>query len=385
MTEAEAAPRRARRAVAAIFFVNGAVIGTWAAHIPLVEKRLEISHSVLGFALLTMALGALVAMPLTGSAIGRLGSAKVMRGATAGLLLLFLLPLVAPHPVLLFAGLFLFGAANGVLDVAMNSHGVLVEREIGRPVMSSFHGMWSLGGLAGAGLAAALFPLIPPVPQALVAIVLLSGAAFYALPLLLPNSSDGTQGGPAFALPSRRTFGLGILCFLCMTTEGAVADWGALHLRDSLGLAAGPAATGFAAFAATMAAARFAGDRLRAALGSLLLVRLSALLSAAGLLVALLVPVPVLAIAGYALVGAGVANLVPVFFGAAGRLPGQAAGTGIAAVATIGYSGFLLGPPLIGFVADLTSLPVALGGLVFASLAIAAATGSVLSSVREPS
>lgn len=381
MTNTEAAARHARWAVAGIFFANGAIIGTWAAHIPLVETRLAISHAVLGFALLTMALGALVAMPVAGTAIGRLGSARVTRGAMIGLLGMFLLPLVAPHPVLLFAFLFLFGAANGILDVGMNSHGVLVEGRLGRPVMSSFHGMWSLGGLAGAGFAAVLFPLIDPLLQAVLALVLVSTIALAALAFLLPTASDGSKGGAAFVLPGRRTFGLGVLCFLCMSTEGAVTDWGALHLRDSLGLAPGPAATGFAAFAASMAAARFGGDRLRAALGSVLLVRASALLAAVGLLVALLVPVPAVAIAGYALVGIGVANLVPVFFGAAGRLPGQAAGTGIAAVATMGYGGFLFGPPLIGFVADLTSLTVALGSLVLASLAIAVAARAVLSSV----
>ena len=370
MHETEAAVRRARWAVAAIFLVNGAVIGTWAAHIPLVEARLEISHAVLGVALLTMALGALIAMPLGGAAIGRFGSAMVTRCAIVALVVAFPFPLIAPSPWLLMAALFVFGASNGILDVAMNAHGVTVERRLDRPVMSSFHGMWSLGGLIGAGFAAALLPLTPPLAQALLALALLSIPGAIALFLLLPPSADGGNGGPAFALPTRLTLGLGALCFLCMTAEGAVVDWGALHLRESLDLAPGPAAAGFAAFSAAMAASRFGGDWLRARTGAVTLVRGSALLAAAGLAAALLAPAPVPAIAGYALLGLGVANLVPVFFGAAGRIPGQAPGTGIAAVATLGYTGFLVGPPLIGFVADLTSLTFALGTLFLACLAI---------------
>jgi hypothetical protein len=375
------AVRRARWAVAAIFLANGSIIGTWAAHIPLVEERLGISHTVLGFALLSMAAGALAAMPLGGAAIGRLGSAFVTRASAIILFAAFLLPLVAPRPALLFPALFIFGAANGTLDVAMNAHGVLVERKLGRPVMSSYHGMWSLGGLLGAGLAAALLPVMPPFVQATLVLAIMGTVAGLALFFLLPSASDGGSG-PAFALPSRLTLGLGLLCFLCLATEGAVIDWSALHLEESLGLTAGPAAAGFAAFSACMALSRFGGDWLRARTGDVTLVRWSALLGAVGLAVALLVPLPFPAIAGYALVGLGVANLVPVFFGAAGRLPGQASGTGIAAVATMGYAGFLVGPPVIGFVADLTSLSAALGLLGLACLTISAAAHAVQPAAR---
>jgi hypothetical protein len=377
MHDIEGAVRRARWAVAGIFFANGAIIGTWAAHIPLVEARLAISHATLGLSLLAMALGALIAMPLGGVAIGRRGSAFVTRAAMVAIVVTFPFPLLAPSTLLLMAALFVFGAANGLLDVAMNAHGVMVEHRLNRPVMSSFHGMWSLGGLAGAGFAAALFPVVPPFSQALLALAILSAVALLSLFLLLSAASDGGNGGPAFTLPSRLTLGLGALCFLGMTAEGAVIDWSALHLQGSRGLTPGAAATGFAAFSAAMAASRFGGDWLRSTFGAVALVRGSALLAAAGLLIALLVPAPFIAVVGYGLMGLGIANLVPVFFGAAGRIPGQAAGTGIAAVATLGYSGFLVGPPLIGFVADLTSLSLALGFLVLACLAIALAAGAV--------
>ena len=366
--------------MAFVFFVNGIVLGTWAAHIPLVEERLAISHSTLGTALLAMALGALFAMPLTGPTIARFGSALVTRVATAVLFLAFLLPILAPAPWLLMLALFVFGASNGVMDVAMNAHGVTVERRLGRPVMSSFHGMWSLGGLVGSGLSALLLPIMPPLAQAGFTVVLAAALGLATLFFLLPAQADSGGQGMALAWPSRATFGLGTLCFLCLMSEGAIMDWAALHLKGKFELGAGLPAAGFAAFSASMALSRFSGDWLRNRAGARALVRWSALLAAGGLVVALVVPVPLLAIAGFALVGLGLANLIPVLFGAAGRIPGQSAGTSIAAVATIGYSGFVVGPPLIGFVADATSLALALGLIVLACLAIALSAAVVVPS-----
>jgi hypothetical protein len=323
-----------------------------------------------------MAAGALIAMPLTGSAIHHLGSATVTRGATLALIAAFPLPLLAPDPALFMPALFLFGAANGVLDVAMNAHGVMVERRLKRAIMSSLHGMWSLGGLAGAGIAALMLPFIPPLPQALAALAAAAVAAIVALRFLLPSSADGGSGKASFAWPSRATFGLGSLCFLCMASEGAVLDWSALHLKTSLALGAGLAATGFAAFSASMALSRFGGDWMRGRFGAVTLVRWSAFLAAAGMTMALAVSSPLLAVAGFALVGLGLANLVPVFFGAAGRIPGEGAGSAIAAVATVGYSGFLLGPPVIGVAADLTSLAQALALIVLACVTIGLFAGT---------
>ncbi len=318
---------RARTAIAGVFLVNGIVTGTWAAQIPLVEARLAISHSTLGVSLFAMALGGLIAMPLAGPTVARFGSALVTRVATTALLLTFLLPIVAPTPAALIPALFVFGATNGVMDVAMNAHGVSVERQLGRPTMSALHGMWSLGGLTGAGIAAALLPRMPAFAEAGATILgagLLAAATFV---FLLPNDADAARRRVDACLAEPGTLGLGVLCFLCMMSEGAVTDWGALHLKDDLRLDAGLAATGFAAYSASMAFSRFFGDRLRSRVGAIALVRRSAVLAAAGLVVALFVPVPLLAIGGFALIGLGLANLVPVFFGAAGHIPGEAAGT----------------------------------------------------------
>jgi MFS family permease len=380
MADNAAAARRARWAVAAVFLANGMVIGSWAAHIPLAEARLGIGHASLGLALLAMAVGALFAMPLTGAFIARLGSAKVTRVSTLVFCLSLPLPVLAPNLPLLMAALFVFGAGNGVMDVAMNAHGVVVERRLGRPVMSSYHGMYSLGGLIGAGLASLLLLALAPVTHAILITAAAVAIAAVALPHLLPAEADMRGSGPAFALPGRYSLVLGGLTFLAMISEGAVLDWSALHMKENSGVSAGVAALGFAAFSATMAAGRFTGDWMRAHFGAVPLVRASGILAAAGLAMALLAPNPALAVLGFAIVGLGMANLVPVLYGAAGALPGEAAGPAIAAVATMGYFGFLSGPPLIGFLAHGTSLTLALGLIVIACLVIAFAASAAVPS-----
>jgi hypothetical protein len=248
--------------------------------------------------------------------------------------------------------------------------------------MSSLHGMWSLGGLLGAGWAAVMLTLMAPVAEAVLTVAIGAIAAFIALGFFLSSSIDRGSVGTKMALPNRATLGIGTLCFLGMVSEGAVLDWGALHLRGSLKVGPGLAAAGFAAFSASMAISRFSGDWIRDRIGSIALVRWSAIVAAAGIVVALVVPWPLVAIAGFAAVGLGLANLVPVLFGAAGRIPGQTPGAAIAALATIGYAGFLVGPPVIGFVADATSLTLALGLIFLACAAIAIAANIVEPSPR---
>lgn len=366
-----AAIRRARWAVGAVFFVNGALFGSWAPHIPLVQERLALGPGLLGAALLMIAAGALVAMPVAGTLIARTGSALPTTAATLLMCAAMPLPVIAPDLAFLILAFLLIGAANGTMDVAMNAHGVAVERRLQRPVMSSFHGMFSLGGLVGAGAGAVLLDAVAPPTHIFLAAALLGALAVVAVRHLLPGSADLGEAGATFALPDRATIGLGALAFLVMLSEGAVLDWSAAYLRDQLGASPGTAATGFAAFSATMAAARFSGDRLRRRLGSALLVRGSALVAAAGLGLGLLAGTPLAGVLGFACAGIGLANAVPVLFGAAGRLPGATPGAAIAAVATTGYLGFLAGPPAIGLVAEGSSLRLALGLLVLACAVVA--------------
>ena len=370
MTLSSTADRRARRAVAVIFLANGFFLGTWAALIPAVQQQLQISHGELGIALLSIAVGALIAMPIGGAAIGRLGSATVLRIATIAWFTFFSLPMLAPSLPVLVLALFFFGASNGVMDVAMNAHAVVVEQRLGKPVMSSFHGMFSLGGLIGAGLAALLLPSMPAVSHAFLMSAIAGAVSLAMFTNLLPTRIDSGSSHPAFALPSKATLGIGALCFLALVAEGAMVDWSALHMQESLALGAGAAATGFAAYSGTMAVGRFLGDWLRAHAGAVTLVRVSAYLATFGMVLALAVPVAWVAVAGFAIVGLGLANLVPIFFGAGGKIPGQSSGTGIAAIASMGYFGFLAGPPIIGFAAQLTNLAAALGLVLLCCLLI---------------
>jgi MFS family permease len=372
-----------RLAVAAVFFVNGATLASWVPHIPTVQSRLNLSDGLLGLALLAFASGALVGLATSGWLIGRFSSRSVTRVATVLLCASLPWPVLAPRLELLVLALALFGAANGAMDVAMNAQGVAVEERHGAPIMSSFHGLFSLGGLAGAGLAGiALTARLSPTAHVLAATLVLGGVGALALGWLLPGEVDRAPDEPKFALPVGPVLGLSILALFSLIGEGAMADWSAVYLRHTLGADAGLAATGFAAFSLTMAIARFSGDRLVGAFGPVRVVRASASFSAGGLGLALIAGQPLAAIVGFGCVGLGLANVIPILFSAAGRLPGVSAGKGIAAVATTGYLGFLAGPPLIGFAADVVTLRGALGLVVLFTALIAAFAHVIKGSVQ---
>src|SRR5215216_4463810 len=358
-----------RAATFGAFFVNGAMIGTWVGQIPFVQDRLDVSKSTIGLALLCMAAGAMIAMPLTGQVLDRRSSAAVTRVAALVYPPLLALPVFAPSPVALGAVLVLFGAANGAMDVAMNAHGVAVERTLERPIMSSLHAGWSFGGLAGAGGVALAVALgLHPRAEAMIAAALLWVAAVAITARLGSASAHSEHGSSGFALPSRGVLLIGVLCFLVMVTEGAMGDWTGIYLKQDLDAPGSAAATGFAGFSLGMALARLAGDELARRWGSGRLLSAGMGLVTVALAVVLLVGEPVVAVIGFALIGVGIANAVPLLFSAAGRVPPS--GPSLAAVFTVGYTGFIVGPPIIGLLADAISLPAALGTLCGAGLAV---------------
>jgi predicted MFS family arabinose efflux permease len=358
-----------RAATFTAFFINGAMIGTWVAQIPSVQDRLDVSKSTLGLALLCMASGAMIAMPLTGHVLDRRSSAAVTRTAALVYLPLLALPLFAPSPVLLGAALVLFGAANGAMDVAMNAHGVAVERTLHRPIMSSLHAGWSFGGLAGSGGVALGVALgVDPRAEGMIATALLWLLALLVTARLGSASAHSEHGAAGFALPSRGVLLIGALCFLVMVTEGAMGDWSGVYLRHDLGASASAAATGFAGFSLGMALARLAGDGLNRRWGAGRLLSAGMGLVTVALTLVLILGDPVVAVLGFALIGVGVANAVPLLFSAAGRVPPS--GPSLAAVFTVGYTGFIIGPPLIGLLGDAASLPAALATLCVAALAV---------------
>lgn len=372
VTGASSAPRTARLAVAAIFFANGALVANWFARVPDVKQALGLSEGALSIGLLAMAVGALLSQPTAGWVIGKVGSRKVTMVMALANCAALILPGFAPSLPLLMAALFLYGASNGALDVAMNAQAALVERRYARPIMSSFHALWSVGGLTGAaigGLAAAsglgtgTHFIIAAAAGAIVMLIAMRG--------LIPDGPAlRASHEPAFALPTRALLPMGIVALCALISEGAIGDWGAIYLREGLGGTAGVAAAGYAVFALTMAGGRFAGDWLATRFGSGNVVRVGGGLVVAGISLAIVGTTPAVAIAGYGLVGAGVSCIFPLIMSAAARTPGVAPGVGIAAMATAGYTGFLLGPPLIGGIAELFSLRGALGVLAIFGMVI---------------
>jgi fucose permease len=367
--------KAARRAVTAIFLLNGLLMGSWAARIPAVKERLDLGEAELGLALGLVALGALVAMPVSGWMSARGGSRRTTRLAFVGCCIVLPLPALAPDYALLLPAALLLGAGNGSLDVAMNAHGVAVERRHKSPILSSFHAAFSCGALLGAGSSALAASAGVDVRWHLLGVAVAALiAGLVACRSLLPADADhaGEDAGPLLAWPPRALWAVGAIGFCALVCEGATADWSAVYVRESLESSAGVAALAFAAFSATMTIGRLLGDRLTTAWGAEALVRRGGLLSAAALAAALLIGHPIAAIAGFALLGVGIATMVPVVFRAASEVDGVTPGVGIAAASTMGYFGFLVAPPIIGGAAELTSLPVALGLLVLLNLVMAA-------------
>jgi predicted MFS family arabinose efflux permease len=370
-----------RAATFATFMVNGAVVGTWIAYIPWLQARLGVSKATLGLSLLCMALGSLLAMPLAGRILDSRPSAQVTRTAALVTCLVLPLPLLAGTPVVLGVLLLLLGAVNGSMDVSMNAHGVAVERELGKPIMSSLHGGWSVGGFAASGLvvAATAAGVDPRIWGAIVGVGLCAGMLWIATRLGSASMHSGEAGG-GFALPSRAVLLIGILCLLAMVTEGAVSDWSGIYLRQNLG-AGELASIGYTGFALGMAAGRLGGDVLNARLGPARLMRGGMALVAIALAGALGLGSAVVAVPCFILAGLGIANAVPLLFSAAGRVP--PAGPSLAAVFTVGYTAFIAGPPVIGFLADRIGLPETLSLLVLASLTVTALGGRVPTPARR--
>jgi MFS family permease len=364
--------RRARLAVAATFFLHGLLFGTWVPHIPLAMQRLDVGTGTFGLALLAIALGGIIAMPVTGVLINHSGSARVCLVSGIAYSLLIIPPTEAASLAIFIPAAVFFGMAIGSLDVAMNAHGIAVEKALRRPVMSLFHGVFSIGATAGAVAGAAAFTVMSPrahvlMVSALSLAVLLAASRYY-----LPANIDKGLSGSSFAWPTRATIGLGLLCFLALMIEGSMMDWSAIMLAERFLLDAGTAALGYALFSTGMAASRLTGDWARLKFGSIILLRWSTLMAAFGLAVALSIPSPVIAIVSLTFAGIGIGNAAPILFAGGGRLEPSAPGRGIAAVTTLGYAGFLAGPPLIGFAAEFVGLPMALGLMVIAILIIAA-------------
>ena len=369
--------RQARWGTTGFFLLLGTVLGTWVARIPAVQNGLGLDDAQLGVALLSTSVGAILAMPATGWLVEKWGNPRVVRGAATALCAtLPLLPL-APSMPLLMLTLFSFGIGFGLLDVSMNVQAVAIEERYKRPIMSTFHGVFSIGGLLGAATAGLIAGAgVPPFPHLLaVALILLILVAIASRPLL--DVRAATEAVPVFAVPPRALLGLGILAFCVLFGEGAVADWSAVYLANVLDATPAVAAAGYGASSLAMAGMRLAGDALSQCFGPERLVRVGGLLAGLGMTGGLLIGTIPAAVIGFACVGAGLAVAFPIALGAGGRTPGLASGTAIGAVATAGYSGLLVGAPLIGFVSDRAGLPMGLALVALLCFVTALLAGTV--------
>jgi MFS family permease len=368
---------RARIAVSVTFFILGCGTGLWAVHIPVIVARLAIDHSVVGLVLFTMAVGAVGTMPLTGWALGRLGSLKPTATLTFAFVVMTPLPILAPSLAFLFVSALVFGACMGGMDVAMNVQAAEVEEARRRPTMSSFHGFYSVGTLAGSALGGLIiWAGMGGGSGAVATAFVLFGLAVWLSMNLWPSGRPVEQG-PRFVLPPVAILGLGAIVFLTFAAEGGVTDWSALYLATVKQSSTALAASGVVVFSVAMVVCRLAGDAIVERIGGRNAVVGGGLLVAVGMALAVLSPWPLVSAIGFGILGVGAANVVPVAISAASRVPGVAPGIGVAAVTSMGYAGFLVVPPILGFVATAWGLSFALSLVALMGLAVAALAGSV--------
>lgn len=351
--------RRARVRVALVFAVHGAVTGSFVTRIPWLQDHLELTAGQLGLALVAPAIGASLSMPVAGRIVHRYGARAAVRGLLALWCLALSLPALAPNLAVLWLGLLVYGATAGMADVAMNAQGVEVEQRLGRSIMSGLHGMWSAGGLvaSGFGVLAAHQQFDARIQLAVTAVVLTAIGLSVCGGLIDVRPTEEEDAPPRFALPPRSALAIGLVGFCAVFAEGASMDWAGVYLRDVTGASPTVAAASFTAFAATMTAARLAGDLVIRRLGPVRSVRVSGCVATLGGVLVILADSPYLAIPGFALIGIGIAVVVPLAFAAAGRTgtnPSQA----IAGVATVTYTSGLIAPAVIGLIAQTSSLTV---------------------------
>ncbi|MFF2040510.1 MFS transporter [Kitasatospora sp. NPDC058170] len=371
-------PRRARVGIALVFGVHGAVSGSFVTRIPWIQDRLDLSTGQLGLALVMPAIGSSLAMPLAGRFVHRFGGRAAVRGLLSIWCLALALPALAPSLPALCLALLAFGATAGMADVAMNAQGVEIEQRLGRSIMSGLHGMWSAGGLLASafGILAAHRDLDARIQLAVTALVLLALAQPVCRGLPDLRAAAEEQAPPRFALPPRSSLVIGLVGLCAVFAEGASMDWSGVYLRDVTGASATLAAASYTAFSLTMAVSRLAGDAVIRRLGAVRATRLSGVIATAGGLLVVAADTPALAIPGFALIGIGIAVVVPLAFAAAGRI-GSNASQSIAGVATVTYTAGLVAPAIIGSLAQATSLTVSFGLVTALAFALVLGAGAL--------
>lgn len=353
--------RAGRLAIYTAFFANGFVLGSWAPKIPFFAERLGLNEGILGRMIVLFGIGALVALVSCAWLVSRYGSDRMVRWTSMALAPAIVLITLAPDIATASLTLIWLGAFIGAMDGSMNSNAVAVEKAYGRPVMSACHGYWSLGGLVGAGIGGALIERAGLLGHALTVSIIALALMMVAQHFLFhdrPEPVDAQGEKPKFAGFPRKigVYLIGLAALSCMLPEGAVLDWSALFLSKDHNADVALSGFAYAAFSGTMALMRFGGDRVRSRMGDRTTFVVSAAIAAVGLVIAGLAPNAGIAVLGFLLSGVGMANTVPILFSAAGAYPGVPPAVGIAVATAMGYSGLLLAPAAIGFIAEHTGL-----------------------------
>lgn len=378
----DATRRRARYATMALFFIAGMMYASWGVHVPTVRDKFHLSAAMLSYALFAVAGGSIAAMTTIGGWIARVGSRRACLAGGLTMAVCGALILVVPYYWMLLVVLAVFGIGMATLDVSMNAEASAVEEAIGRPIMSALHGMFSLGGMAGAAIGGALLARgMAPALHLFLASALAALVLWVACPAVLPHVPHATHGEHAKTGNRWRTpalWALGGIALIALIAEGAMYDWATVYMRDVVVSTPALASAAYAAFSGGMAVARFAGDAVRARFGAPQLVLASASLACAGMIGALVLPYSFAALTGFTLMGLGLANMMPVLFAAAARVKGIHAAEGLAHVAGIAYFGLLFGPVVIGAITQVTNLTVGLAVVALCAALVAFAGPKVL-------
>ncbi|CNH77184.1 putative inner membrane protein [Yersinia pekkanenii] len=348
-----------RTSTRSIFFVAGFAMGLWASLVPYAQERLHFDAGSLGMLLLCLGTGSLLAMLFSGKLIGRFGCRKIMLlGIALTCIFLPTLAVIDQFPLMALC-LFFFGAGIGLVDVAVNVQGSLVEQSSDKPLMSGFHCLFSIGSIAGAGGGAILFTIgLMPLPVTLIAIAVIAIVTAVVFNELIPFGDHKEPNEPVITKPrpNFRLVLMALMCMICFMAEGAILDWSGVFLTNDRGLDIAHAGWGFAIFGGTMSIMRFTGDKVVSFLGRKRVLIFSSVFSMIGYAIAVMVPDWTFTLLGFALVGIGAANIVPVLITLAGQEKVMPVNMSVAMVATMGYFGVLGGPALIGFIAHLTDL-----------------------------
>ena len=342
-----------RLAVSGLFLLNGIFAGAWAPKIPEFASRLGLSESGLGLMIMCFGIGSLVLMPIAGVLIAHFGTTRTVKGATILFLSTMLLLSLTPTIPLGAVAIFFFGGLMGAMDVAMNGNAVEVEKSMRRAIMSSCHAFWSLGAFIGATTGGFLMDALGVMGHA--ALLTIAGAVLFVFiwPHILHDAPHPSEERQKVRLPmTPLPWLIGLMALFCMVPEGAILDWGALYLRNELGASLALSGFAFGTFSLTMAIMRFAGDHVRDRFGAVRTLRFCTVTAIIGMIVAGTAPNAYVAMAGFALCGVGISNMVPIAFSAAGNLPGYAQGVALSVATVMGYSGGLFAPSVIGFIAE---------------------------------